>query len=482
VTQLALTQGAYQARGVIANAQVCKNLYPEPNPEDAPFPVTHYPAPGLRVASDYAGIYSGAVRGLYQCSTGAIIAVVGGAVINWPGFGNTGQILLGTIVDNDRPVSICDNGTDVVLVDGEYPNGWTVSIANLTTPGSLSTITDPAWFGSARVDYIDTFFVFNRPGTSTFYTSTSGAFLPLDATYATPKVGWNDQLIAVAALHDNVWLLGNVTSEVWFNSGGATFPFARMPNAILQQGCVAKYSPVIADNALYWLGQDRWGRNICLRGEGYAAKRVSTFAVEDQWSLYGSLDDAMGMVYQIGGHEVVGYYFPGGNAWWGYDTATGMWHQRTYGGTTDAWLPRCMCGWGTAGFIGANTIIAGDRTAPRILELSRYQFSDCGTPITRQRSWPHVQQDGKRLAHTRFAAAFDGSGLDAPDQITLDWSDDAGHTYGTGLPQTVNNSTYGQYQWRRLGYARDRVYRLTWSKGGPAALNGAWVDVVGHGT
>lgn len=481
MTDFPLIQGSYEARGVIANAQACLNLVPEANPQDAPFPMTHYPGPGLLVLSDFTGTYSGPVRGIYQTSQGHIIAVIGTSVINWLGTGND-SILLGTIADNDNPVSIIDNGDDVVLCDGIVNNGWHTTLSQIAVAGSLTAITDPAWQGSTRADYIDTFLIFNAPRTPTFYTSTAGAFLPLDATYATPKIGYNDLLVVTAALHDNVWLLGEVTSEVWFNSGGATFAFSRMPNAMIQQGCVAPFSPVIADNAIYWIGQDRWGRNIALRGEGYAAKRISTYAVEEQWSQYFDLHDAIGMAYQIGGHETVCFYFPTGNAWWGYDTSTGLWHQRTYGDTATAWLPRCMTGWGSIyGVNSINRILAGDRTGPRILELNKEYYDDCGTPIIRQRAWPHAQKDGRRLVHSRFAAAFDGSAL-APDTVTLDWSDDYGHTFGTPVPQTINNRPNGQYQWRRLGSARDRVYRLTWSGRGEAALNGAWLDIVQQAT
>jgi len=477
MAQLALTQGAYQARGFIANAQVCFNLYPEQNPKDAPFPVTHYPAPGLEVLSDYTGTYSGPVRGLYDASNGMVFAVIGQDVIQWKG-PSTAAVHLGTISSNTNPVSICDNQGDVVFVDGTT-GGWYVPLANANTAASLQAITDPAWLGSTRVDYIDTFFIFNQPGTSNFYTSLSGQFLPLDATYITPKEGWNDYLVATAALHDNVWLLGVSTTEIWFNSGGATFAFSRMPNSILQQGCVAQFSPVVADNAVYWISQDRWGRNMCLRGEGYAARRVSTFAVEDQWSLYPTLSDAIGMAYQIGGHETIGFWFPSGNAWWAYDASTQLWHQRTYQDLSQPWLPRCMAGWGSVPNGGdQNSVLAGDRTGPRILHVSRQNFDDCGQPIVRQRSWPHIQEDGKRLVHTRFYAAMDASELN-PQTATLDWSDDAGRNYGTAVPQTVSGSN-GQYQWRRLGYARDRVYRMTWQAPGPTALNGAWIDVVGE--
>lgn len=479
--KLALHQGTYQARSPIANAQVCYNLYPEQNPPDAPFPVTHYPAPGLSVLADYTGTFSGYCRGIYDCSNGAIIAVFGQTVIYWQGQG-VDPVVLGTLrIDSGHPVSMCDNGTTLVIVDGG-PDGYTVPLTAVTTPGSLTPIVDPAFYGSTRVDFIDTFLVFTQPGTGNFYTTTSNVVTPFDPTYFAAKEGWNDLLVTAACLHDNIWLLGNSTSEIWFNAGSTAFPFARMPNSILQQGIVAPWSAVVADNALYWVSQDRWGRNMCMRGEGYSAKRVSTFAVEDEWSKYPTLADAVAMSYQLGGHENVCWFFPSGNAWWVYDASAQLWHKRTFNGLSTAWLPYCMAGWGSVAYVGnPNAVIVGDRTAPRILQISRDNYTDEGIPITRQRSWMHSQQDGERIHHARFSASMAGAGL-TPDTVLLDWSDDAGQSFGTPVAQTINNQTLGQYQWRRLGYARDRVYRLTWTGSGECALNGAYIDIIPQGT
>lgn len=479
MAKLALHQGAYQARSPIANAQVAINIYPEQNPPDAPFPVTHYPAPGLAVYADYSN-YGNQVRGIYSCSNGQVIAVVGTAVLSISNGG--GAILLGSLVSNTgTPVSMCDNGTTLVIVDSS-PNGYMVPLAQTTTPNSLGQIEDDAFYGSIRVDFIDTFLIFTQPGTGNFYTTTSNVVTPFDPTYFAAKEGWNDLLVTAACLHDNIWLLGNTTTEIWFNAGGTAFPFARMPNSVLQQGIVAPWSVVVADNAIYWLSQDRWGRNMALRGEGYAAKRISTFAVEDEWSTYPSLADARAMSFQIGGHENICWLFPSGNAFWVYDASTQLWHKRTYGDLTTPWLPECMAGWGSVAYTAnANSILAGDRTSGRVFEISRNFYTDLGTPIQRQRSWAHQQQDGQRIAYTRFAAQFAGAQM-SPDTIALDWSDDAGQTFGTPVNQTINNQTNGQYLWRRLGYGRDRVYRMTWNGVGEFALNGAYSDGIPQGT
>ena len=63
--------------------------------------------------------------------------------------------------------------------------------------------------------------------------------------------------------------------------------------------------------------------------------------------------------------------------------------------------------------------------------------------------------------------------------IWLDWSDDRGHSYGNPVGQPIGAA--GAYltsvQWQRLGYARDRVFRLTWSVPTATALQGAFVEL-----
>lgn len=472
--------GAYEARGVIANAQLQWNLYAEANPESAPFPITLYPSPGLTRVGNSATVAAGRCRGLYTASNRALYVVFGTQL--WQ-VGNAFLLsLIGNIGDSGNMVSMCDNGTTLFVVDGSAVppggtggigsggNGWTVDLAS----NAFAQVDDAAFYGSSRVDFIDTFLIFSWPNTQSFYTSDSNA-TTFDPLYFAEKIGYNDLLVSLAALHDNIWLFGAVTTEIWFNSGGTDFPFQRQQNSIIQQGCIAPYSVIVVDNAVFWLSQDRTGRNMLMRGEGYAAKRVSNFAIEDAWSKYQVVNDAVAMVYQMAGHQMVTLWFPTENVSWVYDATTGFWHRRTYDTNNDAWLPSCMAYW-DLGF-NVNLVMAGDRAFPYLYVVDRNTFTDDGIPIIRRRRFQHIMNDQKRVSHTQFVAAMQGTNL-APDQVSLTWSDDGGQTYGTPLVQTTGNQSNGQYSWRRLGLARDRVYELSWTATGETALNGAWIEAV----
>ena len=536
-----LIQGAYEARGVIANAQRCVNLVPEPLPQDAPFPTFHFPASGLAIFADYTGTYSGYVRGFYWSSAyNQTYAVIGSSLIMLLGWYDTTGLFVGDVGNSGNPISMVDNGTTMMVVDGTAvapgasgpppTGGWTFALAN--PAGTFAAITDPGFYGANRVDFIDTFFVLNWPGTPTFYQSLSNSATFTDpslGTFFAEKTGYSDNLISIAALHDNIWLLGAVTSEVWFDAGTAGLSFMRMPNSVIQQGCIAPYSVVVSDNGLYWLSQDRWGRAILMRGEGYMARRVSNFAIENEWANYVIVSDCIAMGYQMAGHPIVLLYFPTANASWAYDASTNMWHRRSYGDDVTAWLPYCTGYWG-ATVVGTgspnfgieNVVLVGDRTAPRILYMDRHEYTDVGVPIQRIRSWPHILNDQKRASHAQFAAAlqplldpdppapppaptegtawdaspwdtgaWDAAGTSPPApapppngsaySVNLRWSDDGGQTFGNYVPQTVLNGwpqTYGQYSWRRLGLCRDRVYELSWTSPVETCLNGAWVEIV----
>jgi hypothetical protein len=466
-------QGAYEARGLSAAAEQQINLYAEPDPPGSPYKTSLYHTPGIVLLQDYSGIgVTGHVRGLYRASNRALYVCIGVSLFHVIGGFNL-NFLTGFPTDSGNPVVMCDNGTTLVAVDGT-----SYGIAVTLTTNTATHITDPNFYGANRVDYIDTFFVFNRPFTEQWYISNSND-ITFNALYFANKTGYNDLVISIAVLHDTIWVLGDVTTELWYNTGTADFPFSRMPQAILQQGCVAPYSVVVSDNAVYWLSQDRHGRNMLMRGEGYTAKRVSNFAVESAWSKYGYVGNTVGMSYTEAGHQMIIMQFLNDGFTWVYDATTGFWHQRAYGqpgtGGYQAWLGSCIAYWNAGGGVTNNYIVVGDRISPRLYQMAQSIWDDNGQPTWRIRNFPHIQNDQKRLAHNQFVAAMPG-GLLAPDQVSLSWSDDMGHSYSTPVVQTANSAYNGQYSWRRLGMSRNRIYQLSWTAHGEASLNGAWLE------
>ena len=381
-----------------------------------------------------------------------------------------------------------DNTLCCVIVDGTA-NGFVIKLAD----NSYGAISATNFFGATRVDFIDTYLVFNRPGTNQWYFTYSNAtyemfvggtaFDPLDIA---AKTGGNDIIITLAVMHREIWLIGGGvqsggTSEVWFDSGGTDFAFQAMPGAFVEHGCTAAGSIAKYDLALYWLGQDAAGNSIVFEGAQYRVKRISTHAIEKDIATYPSKSGALGFTYLQEGHVFYVLIFPAANVTWVYDISEGNWHRRCWSdsdGNLNRWRANCF-----AAFNGQ--FIVGDFENGNLYGLDLDTYLDNGDPIVHIRSFPHITEENDRLVHKNLIAAFEvGNQMDTStndqDSVSLRWSDNAGRSYGDAVLQSFGNT--GEYQtsmqWNRLGLARDRVYELSWSAPVKTALQGVYLEVI----
>ncbi len=475
-TRIPLLGGSYTSASLIANAQVCINLYPETNPQSsqAPAPVTHMLTPGL---TNLVGLKNATVRCLYRATNDHLFAVAGDTVYYIDGANSASSI--GTITAGTTPVSISDNGSIAVLVDGTA-NGYTFDIAT----NAWAVISDGAFYGANRVCFLDGWFVFNKPGTNQFYLSPNywNGTDPFDPLFIASKTGGADRIISIAVIRGELWLLGAVTTEIWYNAGGADFPFARQPGVFINHGMQGGWSVSENDVEVFWLGRDIQGRLIVFKGAEYQAQRVSNYALEAEFQSYGTVNDTIGFTYQQRGHTFYVLIFPTADKTWVYDVSTDQWHQRQslISASQHRWRANCFA-------FGNNITLVGDYTNGEVYQLDPTAFTDAGAAITRQRSFPHLVNGGKRISYDRLIADMfvDAGAAAAAVSVSLDWSDDRGISYGSVLALSfATRPTQGgtpvagliSLLATRLGMARDRVFRLTWSFAFNTSLNGLWIE------
>lgn len=468
--RIPLTSGAYVARSVIANAQRCMNLYAEANPEDAPAPFTYYPTPGLTLVS--TAPIAAESRAIYTATTGSRYEVIGSIVYYVDASNN--YTSLGVLTTIAGPVSIIDNGISAFIVDGTS-FGYTI---NLST-NVMTQCVDEAFYGADKVDFVDGYFIFNKPQSPQFYISRY-LDITFDSLDIASKSTYPDNLVTHAVMHREIWLFGELTTEVWYNTGASDFTFGRMPGVFIEHGCVAKHSVAKIDLALFWLGKDLQGQGVVFAGKNYNADRISTHAMEQAIAGYSRIDDAIGFSYLQAGHAFYVLTFPTANATWCFDTSTGQWAERGYLEADGSFSRHRM---NCHSFNGGRNLV-GDWQNGNVYELDQDAYTDNGNAIQYVRSFPHVSgADGNRVMFRQFIADMEvGDGLpddSARPEIRLRWSDDRGRSWGNAV--TASLGKVGEFltsiQWQRLGYARDRVFELSWSAPVKTALNGAWIDV-----
>ena len=534
MARIPLSLGSYTDRSIIANCQRCLNLFPRENPKDYPVPYTFYPTPGTIGLSTPPT--AGRGRGLYRATNNILYSVVGSSLYkvgsDWS------YKLLGTLTSGaTTPVSMADNGTTMMLVDGSA-KGYTIGLYT----DSFAPISSPAFYGADRVDCVDAFFVLNKPATGQFYCTLANS-TTFDPLYYATKIGFADKLASIIVSHREIWLIGESTTEVWVNSGAADFPFQIMTGSFIEHGCAAKYSIAKMGDAVFWLSRDLQGQCVVVKGQGYQAARISTHAIETAIAKYKMIDDAVAFTYQQEGHQFYVLSFPSADATWVYDQTSGLWHERCFLDSNG--VERRHRGNSSAFAYGKNVTVDWQNGALYALDLDTY--TDVGNPIIRRRGFPHLGNGGNRVFYSQFLAdmevgtatgtttaaaiqalwteadfsnvilgdsvtdllldgvaqdtylmtdggvsvvladdidefliAFDlaDAGPPAP-QVWLRWSDTRGATWSNPIAADLGGG--GEYlrsvQFQRLGMARDRVFELFWSYPAKTALNGAFISM-----
>jgi hypothetical protein len=467
MAKVALSNGAYQARSVIASAQRCINLYLEANPPTSVFPFTHYPTPGLTLMGSVAPT---SWRGTYFATNGQLYGVCGNTVYaissSWT------FTVLGTISSSTGPVSMVDNTTDIILVDGVYGSGWTINLAS----NAFAQISQPGFYGGNQVNYVDGYFVLNRIGTRQWYISlpNTTTFDPIDYASTT---GFSDSLIGIGITRRYIYLFGKITTEVWFNQGNTTFPFGRLPGSFMQYGCAATNSIAQMDGELYWVAQSPQGQAFICKTTNFAATIISTFAINNELQGYSTLSDAIGYTYELNGHFFYVVTFPTANKTWVYDLSNQQWNEWNWvdnNGGLNRHRSNCFA-------FAYGKLIVGDWQNGNLYAIDQDNYTDNGQVITRIRGFYHMEDDGSNRVRYRslILEMESGNGYNNEEiNVGLRWSDNRGKTYGNPVFQSLGME--GEYitimQWNRLGMARDRVFEVSWSPPVRTALNGIFID------
>ena len=347
---------------------------------------------------------------------------------------------------------------------GTYPISASQTVTSRTMYALNFTIipaTDGAFSGGNTVDIVDNYFVYNRPDSQQW--AASNPLSPITPALSfSSKDGSPDDLVSLIVDHREVYLLGESSSEVWVDVGSFPFPFQRIPGTSTQHGIAAKFSVARLGNSFAYISRNNRGQAQIMMMNGYVPTRISTHAVE-QTLLNQYIDDAIAWTYQQEGHECYVISFPTLDLTWVYDISTTMWHKWLSIDTTNTYhRHRGNC---CASFQGK--VYVGDFDNGIIYLLDPSNYTDNGNEIRRLRRAPHIVTDLQREYLEELQIQFQpGVGNQSdPGQIPqamLRWSNDGGSTWSNEHWTSIG--AVGLYKnraiWRRLGWARDRVFEV----------------------
>lgn len=462
--------GSYQMDSLQFDAQRSINLYAlasESGTSKEPSALRSIPG-----YIDFASVGGGPIRSAKTTANGRAWVVSGYDLYEIFADGtstNRGTLLTGVV-----NVSMAENGTELMMVDG------TAGYIYDMDADTFNQILDVDFPQCNSVVFQDGYFIVPKVGTAQFYISglydgTSWDSLDFSSVDSNP-----DNLVGLVADAGNLWLFGEVSTEVWQNTGALDFPYARIPGAVTQTGCAAWGTIQQIDNTIAWLGVDAQGRGVVWKANGYTAQRISTQAIESRISSADNFTDSYAYVYHEQGHVFYILKINGLDADLVFDFATGLWHERQYRNTVTGLDEQHK---GSCHLFFAQKNLIGDRELGKVYEQKLAYFDYAGEEIIRTRITPHIQEEKVNLTFSSVELDMQvgvglQSGQGSDPKCMMQYSDDGGETWSYELFAPVGRA--GKYKkrvrWSRCGSARDRVWKFSYSEPTFCQMNGCYIN------
>ena len=276
-------------------------------------------------------------RAFYQ--DGRSFGVVGTTFIEW--FSDNTYSVRGTLLTNSNEVTIVSGGTaagQLLIAAGK--NGYvydlthnTLTIINTTNfPGTGFPVNN-----ALRCEFIDGYFIVMERNSRKFYISALEDATSWDALDVAERSEGSDNFVSMCRNHRELWLLGTLTGEVWYNNGDALFPFAPIPGVFIQVGAVSSSTSSGGDplcrvdtgsmQTVAWVSGSEFGESVVMLAEGYVPRPMSPVAVTA--ALQQSVVKAHVFLFsfQIEAHYFLCVYYPDLQNTWVYDTTTNSWFE-----------------------------------------------------------------------------------------------------------------------------------------------------------
>lgn len=215
--------------------------------------------------------------------------IVGNTFYRFDGITLTSLGTIGTSVG--RCTMIFNDNDEVMISDGALLYWWNGS--------TLALVDNPAAFIPGNLSYLNGYGIVNAVGSDQFYVTSADDFSNIDPLDFATAESNPDPLQTTFTDHNEVWLVGTETTEIWQDTGGSDFPFQAITTAKIERGTLAPYSVAADDNTVIFYGND----GIIYRFEGYRPQRISTFPVEEMLRQCRAKGAAYATIYTHNGHK-----------------------------------------------------------------------------------------------------------------------------------------------------------------------------------
>lgn len=440
-----------EGRSTQNGIQKTVNLYPKFENPGKQNKITLYSTPGLELIGTYG---NGPCRSNGVLWNNKLYIVTGNTLVSVTSDGSI--TLVGTISTSGSRISICSGRNYVALVDGTY--GYTY---NGTTFAQIADADFPA--APSHITHLDGYFIVNKGSSDEFYISAIDDPTSWDALDFATAESSRDDVLALVSSSKELYLLGDETTEVFYNSGNADFPFEPYPNGTMQIGIAAKHSVVYDETGVYWLARTKQNKLSIVRSNGIQYQPVSSDDIEWKINNLSTYDDAVAWIESYGNSTYYVITFTDAGKTYCYDISMPRevgWFEKKSNHIT-RWIGN---GFGNVGTLS----VIGDYNSGNLYSFSFDVFTENGDTIERERITQFIKDDDNYFILNK---------------LTIDMQVGVGTQNGQGqdpqimLKYTDNGETWSSELWETIGAVGDYDHRVEFRQLGEHKKVAFWVRV-----
>lgn len=459
---LYLTHTSYPSKSKIMSSAKLYNMYAELPFESSPFKIgTLYNIPGitewLTINENYNPYYGGIVM------NGFLYVVFGVKVYKIDTNLNVTEI--GELTTSPAKVTMVENGLQISILT----NAGIVFYYEPDTD-TFGQVTIPDVSNASGIATLDGYTIVSKAETGRFYVSELRDTTSWSALNFATAEALSDNIIAIAVYQEQLFLLGEKSIEIWYNSGVTSQPFRPVNQTFIQMGCISKTALTTSVSGLFWIADNK----SIFQTSAYQPKKISTFGIDYQLSILTNPEDVIVFSYIQEGHEFIVFTFVSDELTLVYDVSQETWHNRgslnydkqTYWGCTDA-------------INFANKIIVPSIPNSKLFYLDTTKFTENGETLTSEVTSNTLFFNFNRFTVNQLVLVVEnGVGTSNGDTplIELSVSTDGGKTWNN--PRATSIGKEGEYltqiKWQNLGQGRNFIFKFRITDPVPRTIVGAY--------
>jgi len=221
---------------------------------------------------------------------------------------STGDVF---ITENNRPQIVISDGVQIYYYD-----------PTLSPPFQIATAdgTNPINFTPGFVDFHDTYILcaasddnnYSPPANNTWRLgivdgSSGKLFFGNDAASVgllKTKPDNTQAVVRVPSRGNQIFVLGNITCEPWYDVGYQLFPYQRSSSFSVDYGCLNPSTIASTDEIVVWLAQNEKAGPIIVYSRGEMPTKITTDGIDYFMSQLSNPADAEGFIFRQDGHLI----------------------------------------------------------------------------------------------------------------------------------------------------------------------------------